>query len=91
MARVLAPGGRAVIGDLCSDRIATRILDLGLRLFERSHVRFYRSHELELLLGEAGLSHQSSRALWNGSYVIVSALKGAVGSAAAVAEAAEPR
>jgi hypothetical protein len=75
MARVLSPGGRVVIGDGCSDRFPTRIVDLGLRLVQRSHVHFYRSEDLRGLLAEAGLSHQSSRALLKGGYVIMAARK----------------
>jgi len=74
------PAGRVVIGDGCSDRLATRILDLALRLFQRSHVHLHRSEELERLLAEAGLSHQRSRLLWRGGYVIMAARKGPVGS-----------
>lgn len=84
MARVLAPGGRVVIGDGCNDRLATRILDLALRTFQRSHVRFYRSAELASLLAESDLSHQSSRLLWKGGYVIMAARKGPMESAAAL-------
>jgi ubiquinone/menaquinone biosynthesis C-methylase UbiE len=76
MARVLVAGGRAVIGDACSDRPATRILDLALQVFQRSHVHFQRSEELESLLAEAGLSHQATRFLWKGGYVIMAARKG---------------
>jgi SAM-dependent methyltransferase len=75
MARVLVAGGRAVIGDGCSDRLAMRILDLGLRLFQRGHVHFYRSDELRRLLAGAGLSHQSSRLLWKGGYAVTAARK----------------
>ena len=80
MARVLEPGGRVVIGDGCSDRLATRILDTALRLFQRSHVHFHTSRELESLLAEAGLSHESSRLLWKGGYVIMTARKDPVRS-----------
>ena len=82
MARVLSPGGRLVIGDGCSDRLGARILDLCLRLFQPSHVHLYRSRELEHLLAEAGFARQSSRLLWKGGYMIVSAFKDAEGSAA---------
>ena len=75
MARVISPGGRLVIGDGCSDRLVTRILDLVLRTFQRSHVHFYRSRELEHLLAEAGLPDPTSRLLFNGGYVIVTARK----------------
>jgi ubiquinone/menaquinone biosynthesis C-methylase UbiE len=83
MARVLAPGGRLVIGDGCSDRLATRVLDLALRTFQRSHVHFYRSEELERMLAEAGLSQQSSRLMFKGGYVIMAVQKVAGGNAPA--------
>ena len=76
IARVLEPGGRAVVGDGCSDRLAVRNLDRLLRTFQRSHVRFYRSEELVGFLAGAGLSLQDSRALWKGGYVILAARKG---------------
>jgi SAM-dependent methyltransferase len=75
MARVLAPGGRLVIGDACGDRLATRILDVVLRALQRSHVHIHRSLELEGILAEAGLSHQSTRLLFGGGYMIVAARK----------------
>jgi ubiquinone/menaquinone biosynthesis C-methylase UbiE len=75
MARVLAPGGRLVIGDACGDRLATRVLDLVLRTFQRSHVHIYRSQELERILAEAGLSHQSTRLLFEGGYMTAAARK----------------
>ncbi len=83
MARVLAPGGRVAIGDGCADRLATRILDFGLRTFQRSHVRLYRSRELEAMLAAAGLSPQASRLLFKGGYVIATARKGRVESGVA--------
>jgi ubiquinone/menaquinone biosynthesis C-methylase UbiE len=82
MSRVLAPGGRVVIGDGCSDRFATRVLDTALRLFQPSHVHFHTSRELEALLAEAGLSHESSRLLWKGGYVVMTARKDPVRSPA---------
>ena len=55
---------------------ALEALDLGLRLFQPSHIHFYRSRELESLLAEAGLSSQGSRLLWRGGYVITAAGRG---------------
>jgi ubiquinone/menaquinone biosynthesis C-methylase UbiE len=75
MARVLAPGGRVVIGDGSSDRLAARVVDLVLRTFQPSHVRLYRSQDLERLLADSGLSPDGSRSLWNGGYVIMTARK----------------
>ena len=45
MARVLAPGGRLVIGDGSADRPEARFVDWFLRRFDRSHVKLYRSTE----------------------------------------------
>ncbi len=81
MARVLAPGGRVVIGDGCSDRLAARALDLVLRTFQRSHVHFYRSRELEAIIARSGLSHGSSLLLLGGGYAIVTARKRPVNAA----------
>ena len=72
-----------MIGDGCSDRLTARVLDLGLRTFQRSHVRLYRSRELEEMLAAAGLSPQRSRLLFKGGYVIATARKGRVGSGTA--------
>jgi ubiquinone/menaquinone biosynthesis C-methylase UbiE len=83
MARVLAPGGRLVIGDGCSDRLVTRVLDLALRTFQRSHVHFHRSEKLERMLAEAGLSQKSSRLMFKGGYVIMAVQKVAGGNAPA--------
>jgi ubiquinone/menaquinone biosynthesis C-methylase UbiE len=83
MARVLAPDGRLVIGDGCSDRLPARLADLVLRTFQPSHVHLYRSAELEELLGEAGLKPERTELLWNGGYVIMAARKRRVESAAA--------
>jgi ubiquinone/menaquinone biosynthesis C-methylase UbiE len=82
MSRVLAPGGRVVIGDGCSDRLATRVLDIALRLLQPSHVHFHTSRELETLLAEAELSRESLRLLWKGGYLVMSAQKNPVRSPA---------
>jgi ubiquinone/menaquinone biosynthesis C-methylase UbiE len=75
MARVLASGGRVVIGDGCSDRLAARIFDLVLRTFQRSHVHLYRSSELAEILAGAGLHRESMSFLWNGGYMVMAAVK----------------
>jgi len=75
MARVLAPGGRAVICDATSDALFIRGLDLICRTFEEGHVRFHRLHELRRLLEEAGLERAESRSLWGGIYGIAIARK----------------
>ena len=50
MTRALAPGGRLVVGDACSDLTAARIADRILRLVEPGHVRLYRAAELGAFL-----------------------------------------
>jgi ubiquinone/menaquinone biosynthesis C-methylase UbiE len=75
MARVLAPGGRVVIGDGCSDGLPGLFLDLVLRTFQPSHVHFNRARELETLLEDAGLGHRTTRWLSWRSYVIMDAAK----------------
>jgi len=75
MARVLAPGGRVVLGDGCTDRLAARALNRILLIVQPSHVGFYRSHELEGMLTAAGLSHETTGLLWSGGYAIVRARK----------------
>jgi ubiquinone/menaquinone biosynthesis C-methylase UbiE len=71
MARVLAPGGRLVIGDACSDRAAARIADAFLRRFEPGHVRLYRSDELGSFVRDAGLSRVELKRLSDGGFAIV--------------------
>ncbi|MDP9242739.1 MAG: methyltransferase domain-containing protein, partial [Actinomycetota bacterium] len=71
MARVLAPGGRLVIGDACADLATARIADRFLRRFEPGHVRLYRSGELGSFLYGAGLTRVSLRRLSDGGFAIV--------------------
>jgi ubiquinone/menaquinone biosynthesis C-methylase UbiE len=71
MTRVLAPGGRLVIGDACADRAMARIADRFLRLLEPGHVRLYRSTELGSFLHGAGLTQVMLRRLMEGSFAIV--------------------
>jgi ubiquinone/menaquinone biosynthesis C-methylase UbiE len=75
MARVLAPSGRVVVGDACSDGLAARAFDWVLRTFQPSHVHTYRSRELEALLAAAGLTHRTTRWLLGGGYMIMAAAK----------------
>ena len=77
MTRMLAPGGRLVIGDACADLLAARIADRLLRRFEPGHVRLYRSAELGAFLQRAGLSRVMLRRLSDGGFAIV---RGIVGS-----------
>ena len=71
MTRVLAPGGRLVLGDACSDRTAARIADVFLRRFEPGHVRLYRSDELGAFVQGAGLSRVELKRLSDGGFAIV--------------------
>jgi ubiquinone/menaquinone biosynthesis C-methylase UbiE len=71
MTRVLAPGGRLVLGDACSDRTAARIADVFLRRFEPGHVRLCRSDELGAFVQGAGLSRVELRRLSGGGFAIV--------------------
>ena len=77
MARVLAPGGRLVIGDACADLATARIADRFLRLLEPGHVRLYRSAELGSFLRGAGLTQVMLRKLANGGFAIVRGVAGA--------------
>ena len=77
MARVLAPGGRFVLGDGTADRALARIADRLLRRVDRSHVRLYRSEELVDAMRTAGFEEIGVRSLWDGGYAIVSARRSA--------------
>ena len=80
IARVLAPGGRAVIGDWTTDRFAVRVFDLLLRHLQPSHVGCQRAADLERLLSAAGLGEPQVRSLFDGAYAIVSARKPRLGA-----------
>jgi len=71
MARVLASGGRLVIGDASADLMTARIADVFLRHFEPGHVRLYRLAELGELLHGAGLTQVSAKRLTGGGQAIV--------------------
>ena len=75
MTRVLAPGGRVVIGDGTSDAITMRVSDLLCRTFEAGHVRFHRLEDLRRMLGDAGLERVEGRSVWRGVYGIALARK----------------
>jgi ubiquinone/menaquinone biosynthesis C-methylase UbiE len=75
MARVLAPGGRLVLGDACSDLLAARIADRFLRMFEPGHVRLYRSTELGAFLQGAGLWGVRLRRLSDGGFALVKGVR----------------
>jgi ubiquinone/menaquinone biosynthesis C-methylase UbiE len=75
IARVLAPGGRAVIGDGTSDAVLMRVADFLLRKFEPGHVRFHRVEDLRRMLEEAGLESTEARSVWRGTYGLALARK----------------
>ena len=73
MARVLAPGGRLVIGDSVRDTVAARIADALLRRFEAGHVGLQRKRDIEAMLTRAGLRVTASRHLGMRIYALVAA------------------
>jgi ubiquinone/menaquinone biosynthesis C-methylase UbiE len=75
MARVLAPDGRAVIGDGTSDAIVMRVADFLCRTFEPGHVRFHRAEDLRRLLEGAGFERTERRSVWAGVYGIATAAR----------------
>ena len=73
MARVLASGGRVVIGDACRDAPPARIADPFFRRFEAGHVGLQRKRDIEAMLSRAGLRVTTSRHLWLRLYALVAA------------------
>jgi len=73
MARVLAPGGRLVLGDGTGDRLPARIADRLLRRFDGGHVRLHTTPELVMQIRAAGFDDLGVQTLWDRGYAIVSA------------------
>jgi ubiquinone/menaquinone biosynthesis C-methylase UbiE len=73
IARVLEPGGRLVIGDMCRDALTTKIADPILRRFEEGHVGLQRKRDIEAILTGAGMRVTSSRHVWLLLYALVAA------------------
>lgn len=73
MARVLAPGGRIVIGDACHDSLPAKLADPLYRRFEEGHVGLQRKRDIEAMLTSAGLQVTTSRHLWLRLYALVAA------------------
>lgn len=73
MARVLAPGGRVVIGDACRDSFTAKLLDPLFRRFEEGHVGLQRKRDIEAMLTRAGLRVTMSRNLWVRAYALLAA------------------
>ena len=71
--RVLARGGRAVIGDYVTDRLTVRVFDRVLRIAQPSHVGCRRSSEIAELMTGAGLRLPRTRPLLDGAYALVAA------------------
>jgi ubiquinone/menaquinone biosynthesis C-methylase UbiE len=76
MARVLAAGGRLVVGDGCTDNRFAWLVNLVLRAVQRSHVSFYSSERMGQFVRGAGLTLDRIGMLWEGGYMICSAHKG---------------
>ena len=73
MARVLAPGGRLVIGDMARDALTTKIADPLMRRFEAGHVGLQRKRDIEAMVTRAGLRVTRSRHAWVLLYALVAA------------------
>ena len=67
-ARVLAPGGRLVIGDFTSDAVVCKVFDFLARRFEAGHVGLQRADGLRGLLENADLERAEIRSVWAGIY-----------------------
>jgi ubiquinone/menaquinone biosynthesis C-methylase UbiE len=72
-ARVLEPGGRVVLGDICRDGLVAKIADPLFRRFEEGHVGLQRTRDLEAMMKSAGLRVTSSRHVWILLYALVAA------------------
>ena len=75
MARVLAPGGRLVVGDPCADVWTVRVADVFLSRMEPGHIRLYRSDEMASFLSGAGLIKVRARKLLDGAMTIYAGSK----------------
>lgn len=73
MARVLAPGGRLVIGDASRDLLVTKLADRLHRRFEAGHVGLQRKRDIEAMVSRTGLSVTGSRHVWLRIYALVGA------------------
>jgi ubiquinone/menaquinone biosynthesis C-methylase UbiE len=73
MARVLAPGGRVVIADGNRSHPAVLVIDLLLRVFQRSHVGFHSPTQLRSDLDAACFVNITTSTIWRGAYAFVRA------------------
>ncbi len=76
-ARVLAPGGRLVIGDFTSDAVVCKVFDFLARKFEAGHVGLQRVDGLRRLIETSGLQRAEIRSAWGGIYGMALARRGA--------------
>ena len=60
--RILRPGGRLLLLESCTSYWPIWLYDRALRLFERGHVRYYRTLDLVRLVEQAGF--RQVRPLW---------------------------
>jgi len=75
MSRVLAPGGRLVIGDANRTHPVVFVLDPLLRALQRSHVGFESPAQLRSDLYAAGFANVTTSTIWTGGYAFVRAAK----------------
>lgn len=75
MARVLAPGGRILIGDLIRDTPPARLGDAFLRRFETGHVGLQDKAGFEGLLADAGIRVTRMRPVWLDLYALITGVK----------------
>jgi ubiquinone/menaquinone biosynthesis C-methylase UbiE len=75
MARVLAPGGRILIGDSIRDTAPAKFGDAVLRRFESGHVGLQDLEGYEQLLTNAGIRVTHTRVVWFGLYAFVAGTK----------------
>lgn len=75
MARVLAPGGRIVIGDSIRDTPPAWLGDAVLRRFESGHVGLQDKEGFERLLADAAIHVTRVRLAWFGLYALVAGVK----------------
>jgi ubiquinone/menaquinone biosynthesis C-methylase UbiE len=73
LARVLAPGGRVLIGDANAAHPLVWVFDRALRVLQRSHVGFRAPARLREDLEAKGFEDVRARTLWHGCYALVRA------------------
>jgi ubiquinone/menaquinone biosynthesis C-methylase UbiE len=75
IARVLAPGGRVLVADANRSHPAVFVLDVLLKIFQRSHVGFRSPAQLRSDLRTAGFADVAISTIWSGGYAFVKAEK----------------